>query len=69
MEEEGRADGPGTNSTRPNTVVIDANDIIDEMARASKERAGKDGSEQVFKSTRLYDRPSPATYRSKRRKT
>lgn len=71
VEEERRADErhAGANSTRPNTVVIDANDIIDEMARASRERDGKDSSEQVFKSTRLYDRPYPAAYRTKRRKT
>lgn len=58
------------NAGRLNAVVVDANDIIDDMALASRQRTDKperDTSEQVFKSTHVY-RPSPTIRRSKRKR-
>lgn len=53
-----------------NAVMVDANDIIDDMALASRQRTGKletDTSEQVFKSTHVY-RPTLAARRNKRKR-
>lgn len=53
-------------NARPNAVLIDADDIIGEMALASRQQPEKDSSEQVFKSTHVYSRPSPSATRRKR---
>lgn len=63
--EEQQADGQGNSTSTPKTVVIDANDIIDEMAEASRQRSGTDANEQVFKQTHVYS-SSPVHHRSKR---
>lgn len=54
-------------NARPNEVLIDADDIIDEMTLASRRQPETDSSEQVFKSTHVY-RPSPAAMRRKRQR-
>lgn len=54
-------------NTRPNALLIDADDIMDEMTLASRQQPETDSSEQVFKSTHVY-RPSPTAMRRKRQR-